>query len=298
MEDDEQMLIKYLLNDGFIKPQLTVEQPLYRYRSNVKYILEEIEKEQIYLASEDQLNDPFDSSYALSLEEARHGVKNSIEYFSLESSFLREYVWYDNVIKQLEPYKNQEVTLEKFSELLLEKIKNAGGFYPAEAIIHNIYKKSTGISKRIGYGRVASFSEVWDSIPMWSYYADNHKGVCIKYDFNLLDLNDVTNKNILESLHKVWYSGNRPIDKDGKYSPFIKGLEWAHEQEWRLFREFGSEFISLPCISEIYLGIKFDLSQMDDIINAVKKLNKNIKLYILAPVQDKYELQKILLRIE
>lgn len=32
--------------------------------------------------------------------------------------------------------------------------------------------------------RVASFTEVSDSILMWGHYSDAHKGFCIEYDFS------------------------------------------------------------------------------------------------------------------
>ena len=287
-------MVKYLMNDGFIKPELTIDYPLYRYRSNMEYILDEIENERIYLATFDQLNDPFDSSYALSFEKAKT-EKRSVGLCVLECTFLLGYSWHQAAVEQLSSYSDQKLTLEEFSELFSERIENVGGHYPAKAIAKNIYEFSWGITRRIGYGRVASFSEVWDSIPMWSYYANSHKGVCIKYNFNLLNKEDITNKNILQSLQKVWYSDNRPIDDKALYSPFVKGIDWAHEREWRLFRDFGSEYVSLPCIAEIYLGIQFDLAQAELLLDAVCKLKKDINIYILSPAQNRYGLTKKLL---
>ena len=38
---------------------------------------------------------------------------------------------------------------------------------------------------------VSCFSEVNDSIVIWSHYANNHKGFCLEYDFKSLGFNDI-----------------------------------------------------------------------------------------------------------
>lgn len=73
----------------------------------------------------------------------------------------------------------------------------------------------------------------------------------------------------------------------------MKGLQWAHEQEWRLFRKFGSEFVSLPCLSEIYLGVNFDPNKLYMIMDAVKKNGNAIKIFVLRPKIDTYGFYKI-----
>lgn len=55
---------RYVLNDGFCIPKLRIDMPLYRYRRNTKFTINEIQTGNIYLASLGELNDPFDSSYA------------------------------------------------------------------------------------------------------------------------------------------------------------------------------------------------------------------------------------------
>lgn len=55
---------EYVERYSFLVPQLTIEQPLYRYRSYMKYIIDEIKNDHIYLSDIEQLNDPFDSSFA------------------------------------------------------------------------------------------------------------------------------------------------------------------------------------------------------------------------------------------
>lgn len=284
---------EYIERFSFLSPQLQLEHPLYRYRKNNKFLIDEIKNDHVYLAPIKKLNDPFDSSFAMSFDEALQ-QRTSIEHYLLKCFFLHQEKWYSTVKSNLQSQLDQEITLDAFSNKIATLIKDAGGFFPASAIAKNIYALSSSLTpKRNVCGRVACFSETWDSIPMWSYYAENHTGVCLKYDFSLLDRNNISHQTILESLRKVWYSQNRPIDLDGTFSPYVKSLQWAHEQEWRLFKKFGSEYISTPCLTEIYLGVKYNYDSWDTIIDAVNKLPREIKIFKLKPKPDTYGFQQI-----
>ena len=283
----------YIERFSFLVPERQIEHPLYRYRKDNKNLINEIENDHIYLASIEDLNDPFDSSFAMSFDEALQQSK-TFEYYFMHCFFLRYEKWFSALESIVNPLLDQHITLEDFSDTLAKQIHDVGGYYPASSIADLIYTFSSSItpSRFIG-GRLACFSETRDSIPMWSYYAENHSGVCLKYDFNLLDNNNFSHQTILESLHKVWYSQNRPIDAAGTFSPFVKGLQWAHEQEWRLFKKFGSEYISMPCLTEIYLGVKYNYDSWDTIIDAVNKLPREIKIFKLKPKPDTYGFQQI-----
>lgn len=100
---------------------------------------------------------------------------------------------------------------------------------------------------------VACLSAVYDSILMWSYYGEDHKGMCVEMEI----------EEDPRMLSKVKYCANRPIvqmeklmkDLCGKIfaqkssseinedpillplvvQPYItKAKEWEHEQEYRL----------------------------------------------------------------
>lgn len=284
---------EYVERYSFLVPQLTIEQPLYRYRSCMKYIIDEIKNDHIYLSNIEQLNDPFDSSFAMTYDEALQR-KDTFEYFFLRCFFLRDQGWFVEVEQKVAPLLEIVVTLKEFSDILESYIKAAGGYYPATAIATVIYKISSSLTpKRMISGRLACFSETWESPAMWSYYADSHKGVCMKYDFTLLDKDNFAHQTILQSLQKVWYSQKRPVDTNGTYSPFVKGLDWAHEQEWRLFKTSGDPYVSVPCLTEIYLGVNFDVEQVSPIMNAVKTLPREVKVSLLHTKPDTYGFQPI-----
>lgn len=294
MDSIPEWYTRIMFNDGYLLPELQLEMPLYRYRSNLHYASEEIKTGNIFLAPLDSLNDPFDSSYALSYEEALEDKKPADYYYAC-CYFFQDKPWYQNVKGQISERAKEAVTLREFGNLLSSIIQETGDVYPASAICKNYYKYALRDYPKRQLGRVACFSETWDSIPMWAYYANAHKGVCFKYDFSMLDNKDPTFEHTIKSIRKVWYSNTRPEDKHGLYSQFIKGLPWAHEQEWRLFRQFGGEFAYLPCVTEVYLGAQICVhdKEFDELIDAIKNASHKITPFFLFPEPDKYSFRKV-----
>ena len=168
------------------------------------------------------LNDPFDSSCGVTFEDACKIIK-SLEYFCISSYFLNDRSWYKSFKSYVETIHNTYVTLDEYSKKASEFAKEHGENIDPQLISRIYYQKcfSKPMQKSI-YGTVASFSETWESIPMWSYYANSHKGVCIKYDFELLDKENDEHNHIKTSLHKVLYSEQRFRDSKGLFTPFVK----------------------------------------------------------------------------
>lgn len=99
-----------------------------------------------------------------------------------------------------------------------------------------------------------------DILSMWAYYADSHKGVCLKYDFSLL----------LE------------------FETVTKAVAWSHEQEWRIIFATDEDYFPMPCLSGVYLGARIDDSNLEEIISAIKKNGSPIKLYRTHLLNDSY----------
>ena len=281
----------YIFNDNYVIPKIQIEMPLYRYRGNIDFAIGEIKSGNVYMAPIYKLNDPFDASYAQQYEEALN-TKAPKSLFYNTSYFLLDSKWNDDIKEIIEAHPEEEITLREFGERISQLITEKGDYFPASAICKNYYKYCSRIDTR-QYGRLACFSENWNSIPMWAYYANSHKGVCIKYDFSLLDKKNIQYQNIMNSISKVWYSETRPVDKQGSYSPFVKGLQWAHEQEWRLFQAGLNDFVNIPCITEVYLGHNMDSNSFSLILNAIKESTQNITPYMMIPKPDEYSFQKL-----
>lgn len=94
----------------------------------------------------------------------------------------------------------------------------------------------------------------------------------------------------MESLHKVWYSNNKPQDPEGNFSYLVKAQEWSHEQEWRLVNWKYDDRIVLRCMTEVYLGIKSSGELIERTIDAIKESGKKIKLFWCRPNTQEYRI--------
>ena len=135
--------------------------------------------------------------------------------------------------------------------------------------IHGGYRKQALLAQ-LG---VLSLSERWDSLLMWSHYADSHRGFAIGLStshgfFAKRDPRNILvpavgpmgqecyQYNRVPPLSKVFYTDQRAnlqrrtivdvILTTGKeiydYASFLlKGTDWSYEREWRLFRRLLNE---------------------------------------------------------
>lgn len=105
---------------------------------------------------------------------------------------------------------------------------------------------------------------------MWAHYADNHKGVCIKYCFNKsFSVTGGMHSTIVTGFRDINYS-NKALKNCGK-SPiltmedafFLKGKAWEYENEIRFFcfdlngkgiyDQYGD---TSDCIEAVYFGLR------------------------------------------
>lgn len=179
-----------------------LKKPLYQY-TKVKHSEDLINNNLMFMRNLDQLNDPLEGDLKCEFE---------------------------NMIKST-------LDEEIFKDVSEEE----------KEIIKSEYKKMEIKKYKIGWDKVketvsiACFSEKYDINPMWAHYADNHKGVCIEYNFwedkLLRDIcfpvyyvDKAYNNHICLKILKEFKAKNRLISqlflKKGKY--------WNYEKEWRI----------------------------------------------------------------
>lgn len=106
---------------------------------------------------------------------------------------------------------------------------------------------------------VASFSESRRIEPMWAYYADDFRGICIAYSVNRLNaaLPDGY------ALARMGYNETPPllslssnIENRARAVLCAKTLRWSQEREWRLFAPASgaAEYGSRKCVTGVYVG--------------------------------------------
>ena len=172
---------------------------------------------------------------------------------------------------------------------------------------------------------LCSLSKNYDSLLMWSYY-NSHKGVCIGIDLEKADkyLSRIWGLIILGYL-KFEVRYRDIIEKPDffkrkedlwSYQLSTKAKAWEHEQEVRLVivdptrifphyvpKEFQEKEIIdykeirfVPelggeCYDSVYLGVNIDDEMRNEIIEAAKNLNPNIKIYQMKANANAFKLQ-------
>lgn len=153
--------------------------------------------------------------------------------------------------------------------------------------------------------KVACFSEIKDNMPLWGNYADNHKGICIEYDFSRLEYNNDFSKmlypvgydseryditNILKSVSSGNFTSNPYVLF---FLVMMKHTSWNYEREWRLidfdFEETPSvgSLVELPVKpSAIYFGMNCSIEDINAITSIVN--NTETRLFKMEMQNSKY----------
>lgn len=276
----------------FRKIDYIVESPLYRYRPNIDRAAEEIRTGKIYLSETNKQNDPFDSSYGLT-DEALLLEKHSVDLlirciaFIFKNKEVNELfrIWLEATGIPL----SESIPVSAFAKQFSKAINRPEG----HIILYLKQSMDVGNRRHEEQYRIACFSETNASIPMWAYYANDHKGVCLEYDLSRLRVEDEYENELRQAFCKVHYSEYRPRDEHNDSSLIVKSSQWAHEHEWRLICDVKSNYITVPCLSSVYLGINFDYDNIENIIAAIKSRGTGINLFACTPDQEQYRIKYV-----
>lgn len=239
---------------------------LYKYCSfDVNdYSLNNLLNSRVYLKNPNKFNDPFDSLYSIVVDKntVLDDALNTLKLTNNEDTYRR--------IKE-EIEKNKSKVLNTLDTMMSESVINEC----------NSYRNKTWVT---------CFSEVYDSILMWSHYADNHTGFCIEYDFskafqNISILSPVLYIDKLYNISEHTFNG-----KGLMVSSLLKSSEWKYEKEWRLvvcnLQNSSAEFLDVPKPTAIYLGA---CSKGDRRITEFAEQN-NIEVHKLRMSTEEYKL--------
>ena len=172
---------------------------------------------------------------------------------------------------------------------------------------------------------ICCFSKVYDSLLMWAYY-NSHQGICIGLNrdavlescnkryfgtffpfFEEVQYKDILDKpdyfkdnmawfNILATKAKAWEHEQevRIIAKSPAWVNTIRALpqKFSNEEmvDWKEVRYYPT--ISCDCFESIYLGVNIFHRDKDNIIDAAKKLNPNIKIYQMTIDPEAFRLKE------
>lgn len=152
---------------------------------------------------------------------------------------------------------------------------------------------------------VCCFSKSYDSILMWSHYADYNRGVCFRFDLNKIKLAIGLFSDIIYVKNKPTYDYNNPNEDKSKWF-FYKNSVWKYEKEIR-----GLIFPPKNIKSQRYRKVKFPKEALKEIILGANYLDKrthdevislcmehgfnNVQFSIMQPTTntDSYKLIKV-----
>ena len=187
---------------------MILDNKIYKYRSynEAKLI---VSGQSLMFSNPSAFNDPFDCNIDL--------LEFNFEDCSQE------------VIDELEKVKRN--LRKTWGTEINETIENI-----PQANWEEIYRNSQ--IKKIEKSSICCFSRIHNSITMWSYYADYHKGICLVFDPILKDpFTDLSSEQYSEGT--IDYNHNKRINylkskEEGIKKLFLtKSSDWKHEEEFR-----------------------------------------------------------------
>ncbi|BDZ70229.1 DUF2971 domain-containing protein [Methanobacterium petrolearium] len=178
---------------------------LYKYKDfNDKYSLELLKSNEMYLSRPTEFNDPFDCALKMATKDLPDDYIRNVLTESIIKRMKRQGYKVSN--KELTKLKRKKDIVHSLAKFIVKKrappnimIEDREKLIESEEKIFREGYIDPEFKKNI---HVTCFTETYDSILMWSHYANNHEGFCVKYDFKELGLNNPVARFIFPVIYK------------------------------------------------------------------------------------------------
>ena len=119
--------------------------------------------------------------------------------------------------------------------------------------------------------RILCLSAIGDSELMWTFYADNHQGICLEFDGAAECFDGVEEVRYADSLSSTCDADSRPIHSEA----LEKSSAWQHQKEWRLFSE--SQYWPFPksALKRVILGYRFPEGAFDSLSQSLAGISSS-----------------------
>ncbi len=250
---------------------------LYKYRVWDDYYDKRILTDnEIYFASAEQFNDPFDSTLPYKFREEDLTPENI-------------YTKLHEIGKMRFPEISEEELQHQCYERQMSGAFDNGKYWKDD---YEEYKKE--MYTKFG---VMSLTSKNYNLLMWSHYSDSHKGFCVGLDKIILF--EVTGGMIgpVNYCNEFPSVGLFDNNSHGLTRIFLtKFLDWKYEEEYRITKIGASRKIfNIPsqAVKEIILGYKMKDNYKDEIIQLAKEKFPNANIFESLMNPEKFELDMI-----
>ncbi len=231
-----------------------------------------------------ELNDPFESAILVDAGNLVNFEDSIKELDKLDPQDEEEHNMVERAKKEMREYAMQEMLPLVMGRKLIDNLNRAQG--------------------------TLSLSRANNNLLMWSHYGSSHKGYVIGFDESHEWFRALNGFGKAGKLHNVIYSSRRSIVKVGSedfYERLLcyKSIEWAYEEEVRIFKTFGStkehfekntsdqiHLMDIPkdCIQEIFIGANASEKMRSEIFQAIEINKLNVKIFEAYINEDRYEI--------
>jgi hypothetical protein len=263
----------YFCNMEYLEGILPI---LYKYRSwNEPYNRRLLTDSEVYLASADQFNDPFDAALPFKYRKADLTPENI--YLKLLETGRRQWDGISETVLQQRCFERQ------FSGDF-----ESGAYWQNE---FSSFKKMLNDS----FG-ILSLTSNSDNLLMWSHYADSHRGFCVGLDRNIVfercgGLIRKVDYPLDDSLPEI------PLFEDSLHALSVlittKSQHWTYENEYRIVNfKKSREVVKLPedAILEIILGCKMPDTDKIAIHEIARKKYPHARVFETQVSKEKFRL--------
>lgn len=332
-----------IFNSGIVETQAKfadykdehLPKSLFKFFPPSEYSLINLENNSLFLSSPRNFNDPFDSFVCIEAEKFKKiYLLKKLKELSLISKEEKEdkisekeyYELFHSWTKETEPPFIPNKTRPKHFIFALFDIRNKKNGSLSALLYEIVEEARRECRKKIDYIRNMEFkiscfsnfedeTELLKNTTMWSHYAENHQGFCIKYK---TDFNNLINGNAIRcglfpinytakvpqisprELMKLKYVGeelnlNRPALKTAYKTMTTKSRSWSYEKEWRLIlSKYDSDILTnntMPFLDAeaIFLGAKIESNLKKFLVQIATK--KEIPIYQTKLSNETFELR-------
>ena len=140
---------------------------LYKYRPFEVFCLRLLTHAKVIYSNTRTFNDPLDCNPTIEVDIGRNALEHLCYAFlrrtQLEDQAKAEINNYRYLSREYGDFKTESHVEDYLKRMLAQRIKDE-------------------LDNELGSKGVLSLSEQWNSVLMWSHYADNHRGMCIEFD--------------------------------------------------------------------------------------------------------------------